>query len=123
MKTLSRTSYNEFAGDIMCTTCHRRHSRASITQKTYDTAASTVSWSAAAADNSDATLESHSFSVKYFVRPSLSACISLRVTESRLHMCETKIVISIQVTTLQSQVTNTLTHTGTTQYRPIQQTI
>jgi len=100
-KTLSSTSYNEFHGDIMCTTCHRRRScsatvtaTVTVTQTANSTATASSAAAAAADDDDDdndddhdhddddedgdngATSQSHSHTVKqhytYFTPSALS---------------------------------------------------
>ena len=67
-KALSSTNYNELEGDIVCTTCHRRHSTTAVTSQrlshtaTDSTGPTNTSPAAATAD--DAASQSLSHTVK-----------------------------------------------------------
>jgi len=54
-KALSSTSYNEQDGEIMCTTCHRKHASSSVTGtlRTDGNTAAAAATTAAAADDDD----------------------------------------------------------------------
>jgi len=79
-KALSGTNYNELEGEIMCTTCHRRHNTVTATQRIKSTATdsrlTTTSCAAAAAaaavvddDDDDTASQSLPYTVKqHYIR-------------------------------------------------------
>jgi len=90
-KTLSGTNYNEYNGEILCTTCQRRHStHGAVTLNNSSAPAAAAAAAAGDDDDEDAgdstpTPQSHADEVKHYTTRFLSVSVdpSLKTQQRR----------------------------------------